>query len=170
MARSGVQLRDRRVTERLLATVSIVAGIGVITARAHGAPVPTDWSTVQARVRSPFAQTGGSTPIPRCPRGEVDNYLSPSTQQCWFDSPRGRWRTLGHELHYYSLVVEVEATSFADADEIARRFVKRHGKRFTEIMVYVQEESALHTSTIRRVRWTRRAGFDTLEFEGSLRR
>jgi hypothetical protein len=107
----------------------------------------------------------------------VENYLLSEAQQCWYTSPNGRWRTLNHELHYDVLVVEAEATSFADAEEITRRFVEVHGgasedfTSFTEILVYVQQEGAPVTSTIHRVRWSKSSGaYEVLEFEGSLQR
>jgi hypothetical protein len=103
-----------------------------------------------------------ATQIHRCPRGTVDNYLLPRWQQCWFDAANGRWRTVNHELHYDVLVVEVKTESLADSDEIAGRFVKRHGERFPlEILIYVQRES---DATVRRVTWSKRAGFKSLEF------
>jgi hypothetical protein len=103
-----------------------------------------------------------ATQIHRCPRGTVDNYLLPRWQQCWFDAANGRWRTVNHELHYDVLVVEVEATSLADSDEIAGRFVKLHGERFPlEILIYVRQES---DAMVRRVTWSKRAGFKSLEF------
>ena len=109
--------------------------------------------------------------IRRCAKGPVDNYLSQQWQQCWFDAPRGRWRTLNHELHYDVLVVEVEAASLADADEIARRFVRLHDDRFSEILIYVQAASTPTASRIvRRVRWARKTGFETLEFVAPPRR
>jgi hypothetical protein len=107
----------------------------------------------------------------------VENYLLPDAQQCWYASPNGRWRILNHELHYNVLVVETEATRFADAEAITRRFVDAHGgasedfTSYSEILVYLQEESAPATSTIHRVRWSTSSGtYDVLEFEGSLQR
>lgn len=101
-----------------------------------------------------------------CPPGRIDNYLSSEARQCWFYAPQGRWRTLSHELHYDVVVVRVEATSLDDADAIARRFVEVHGRRFSEVMIYVQAESAPMPPRIRRVRWTDNTGFERLEFIG----
>jgi hypothetical protein len=105
-----------------------------------------------------------------CRKGPVANYLERVAQRCWFDARNGRWRTLRHELHYYSLVVEVEAEGLADAEEIASRFVQVHGERFREIMLYVQAAPAGVESLIRRIRWLPGRGYDTLEFTGALRR
>ena len=106
-----------------------------------------------------------ATHIHRCPSGAVDNYLLPRWQRCWFDAAHGRWRTVNHELHYDVLVVEVEAASLAVSDEIASRFVELHGERFPlEILIYVRQEAAPPGATIRRVTWSKRAGFKTLEF------
>jgi hypothetical protein len=117
------------------------------------------------------AQTSTHDGVGRCRPGPVENYLAPESQQCWFDAPNGRWRILRHELHYDSLVVEVEAASHADADEIAERFVLVHGERFPdEITLYVQAGAPGIDSLIRRVQWTRAGGFKVLEFVGSLRR
>jgi hypothetical protein len=105
-----------------------------------------------------------------CRKGPVANYLERVAQRCWYDARNGRWRTLRHELHYYSLVVEVEAESLADADEIASRFVKVHSEKFREIMLYVQAAPVGVDSLIRRIRWLPGSGYDTLEFTGTLRR
>lgn len=109
------------------------------------------------------------TDIGSCPR-RVTNYLAAHAQQCWFNGPEGRWRTLAHELHYDVVVVEVEAATLDAAPGIARRFVELHGERFVEIVVYVQAERAPVPSPIRRMRWTRGGGFETLDFTGTLRR
>jgi hypothetical protein len=107
---------------------------------------------------------------PTCPPGPVENYLAANAQKCWFEAPHGRWRTLGHDLHYYTIVAEAEASSLEDADEIARRFVEVHGEKFEEILIYVQEVLAPKTSMIRRVRWIKGSGYDHLEYVGALRR
>ena len=104
--------------------------------------------------------------IPSCPPGRVANYLSQEAQQCWYAASQGRWRTLSHELHYDVLVVQVEASSVDDSDEIAGRFVERHGGRFSEILIYVHPEPAEASARIRRVRWTGDTGFQRLEFSG----
>jgi hypothetical protein len=106
----------------------------------------------------------------------VENYCWPPARQCWYSSPHGRWRILNHELHYDVLVLETEATSIADAEEITHRIVEvpRASEDFTfssEILVYAQEEGTPATSTIRRARWTNRSGtYEVLEFEGALQR
>ncbi|MQA29269.1 MAG: hypothetical protein GEU82_05430 [Luteitalea sp.] len=116
-------------------------------------------------------------PRPCREQRRVENYLVARAQQCWYSSPNGRWRITNHELHYDVLVVETEATSITDAEELTRRIVEVHGgasegfTSFSEILVYVQEEGAPATSTIRRVRWTNRSGtYEVLEFEGALQR
>jgi hypothetical protein len=153
----------RSVARRLLRTsFLILAGVALpqaTTMHAFAAPVPS------------FTQRGARDSISRCPSGEVENYLAAEWQQCWLDAAHGRWRTLNHELHYYTVIVEVEAASLADAEEIARRFADLHGDRFEEITVYVQAESAPEKSEIRRVEWSRDTKtFETLDFVGSLNR
>jgi hypothetical protein len=64
-------------------------------------------------------------------------------------------------------VVDVEAVSLSDADEIARRFVSSAGARFAEMLIYVRPESPRPGSRVRRVRWTRTQGFESIEFAGS---
>jgi hypothetical protein len=98
-----------------------------------------------------------------CAPGPVDNYMAARWQQCWFDSARGRWRTTNHEFHYDVLVVQVEATTVEDAEEITRRWVGQHRERFQEILVYVRLTSGT-PSTTRRVRWTTGTGYQTLDF------
>lgn len=101
--------------------------------------------------------------VPPCARSAAEQLLSTDALQCWFDAPRGRWRTLSHESHYAVLVVTVEGTDVRDAEAIARQFVERERQRFSEILIYVQEPSN-QTGTIRRVRWTMDSGFETLDF------
>jgi len=118
--------------------------------------------------------------IPRCRPGPVANYLAADAERCWHEAPHGLWRTLRHELHYDVVVIEIEAESLRDADEIARRIVANLGDsglpfnarrlRFREVMLYVQEASAPETSPVRRIRWTRTGGYESLTFDGSLRR
>ena len=104
---------------------------------------------------------------PRCAPGPVDNYLSEGWQRCWFDAAHGRWRTLSHEFHYDVLVVEVEAASLEDAEEIIRRFIDLHRERFTDITVYVHMEPASRPGPVRRIHWSSDAeALDTLDFTG----
>lgn len=104
----------------------------------------------------------------RCPSGPVDNYLATRWQQCWFDAASGRWRTLSHDFHYDVLIVEVEAASLDDAEEITRRFVGLHAGRFMDITIYVYEEPASMPGPIRRVHWASGADeLDTLDFTGA---
>jgi hypothetical protein len=148
----------------------VLAGVCVTTSPClDGATSRATGLSYQTRT-VPGAPARAGDRIRSCPAGPVDNYLSERWQQCWFNGPHGRWRTLEHHLHYYTLVVEVEAASLADADDIARRFVDLHKEQFSEIMLYVQAASAPATSLIRRVRWTKGTRFESLEFVGSLRR
>jgi hypothetical protein len=116
--------------------------------------------------------TGSSSPqVENCPRGPVENYMLTVWQQCWFAAAQGRWRTLNFETHIDSLVVEVEAANLADADEIAKRWVKLHGDEYrSEIVIYVRKETPAIPATIRRVSWSRTRGFSTLEFPAEPRR
>ena len=102
--------------------------------------------------------------IERCPAGAQEDLLSFRALQCWFDAPHGRWRILSRVSVYEALVVEAEATELLDADEIARQFVATGDGRFSEVLVYVQRESAADPTLIRRIRWTRLTGFEALQF------
>jgi hypothetical protein len=102
--------------------------------------------------------------IPRCPDDADRDLLSAKALQCWFTAPHGRWRTLNHQSHLEALVVEVEARDLRDADEIARRLVSQVEVAYSEVLVYVQAESAGDLLRLRRVRWMRNAGFETLDF------
>jgi hypothetical protein len=120
----------------------------------------------QARGASRAGSKPAAGQIRPCPRGTVDDYLLDQWQRCWFDAANGRWRTLSDDTHYDTLVVQVEAASLADAEEIARRFVKVHGERYPlEILIYVHQETQAPTRTVRRVTWSARSGFRTLDFE-----
>jgi hypothetical protein len=108
--------------------------------------------------------------IPPCPAGADKDLLSPAAIQCWFMAPHGSWRVLSRVHVHAVLIVEAQAVDPRDAEAIARSFVDAFGKTFLEIVVYVQRESGPRPGLIRRVSWTRRAGFDALEFTGRLDR
>ena len=99
-----------------------------------------------------------------CPPAATEHLLSTDALQCWFSARHGRWRTLSHESHYAVLVVNVEAVRVDDAAVIARRFVAGERHSFSEILVYVQNESPRDTDIIRRIRWTVESGFEILDF------
>ena len=102
--------------------------------------------------------------IPQCPAGAASDLLSTNALQCWLTAAHGRWRTLSHQEAYGALVVQIEASDLADADEIARRFVDSRHDALSEISVYVQRESPAGPTLIRRVRWTPDVGYETLDF------
>lgn len=102
--------------------------------------------------------------IPACPADAAKNLLSSDALQCWFTASHGRWRTLNHQSHLEALVVETEARDLRDAVEIARGVIEDPMARaFSEILVYVSRPQDRETQ-IRRVRWTQRTGFETLDF------
>ena len=105
--------------------------------------------------------------IPACPPAAVDALLSPDALQCWFAARHGRWRILSHVSLYDALVVQVEAQSLRDADEIIRRFTEPHSELFSEILVYTHSESRTPSAMVRRVRWTKSSGYEALEFPAS---
>ena len=107
--------------------------------------------------------------IPDCPELAERDLLSSKALQCWFTAPHGRWRTLGHQSHLEALVVEIEARDLRDAEEIARRVVDPVASAFSEVLVYVQAEPADRLVRVRRVRWTRSTGFETLDFSSPQR-
>ena len=158
-----------RVKGLLATSLLTLAGVALLPATSASASAGTAlWTKQKQAVSQPPKKAGGG--IRPCPRRPIVDYMAAEFLQCWFDAPHGRWRTLNHEFHYTVLVVEVEAASLDDAHEIAARWAKVHREMFSEILVYVQAESARETSLIRRVRWTRAKGYDTLEYMGSLRR
>jgi hypothetical protein len=106
----------------------------------------------------------GDLGIPACPPSTSADLLSANALQCWFSAPHGRWRTLRQESHYTVLVVHVAVQSQQDARDIAGRFVAGEGGRFSEILIYAEPESANGRTGTRRVRWTRDAGFEELDF------
>jgi hypothetical protein len=115
-----------------------------------------------ARHRPPRTDYG----IPRCAPGAGDDLLAVAALQCWFDAAHGRWRIIEHHSLYQELVVDVEATSLGDADDIARRCVTSAGAAFSEMLIYVRPESPRPAPRVRRVRWTRAHGFESIEFPG----
>jgi hypothetical protein len=103
--------------------------------------------------------------IPPCPTAAQRDLFSSDALQCWFAGPRGRWRRVDHQSHLEALVVFVEARDVRDAETIARRLVEDpFAEMYSEILVYVNPEKPDGASRVRRVRWIRDGGFDTLEF------
>lgn len=102
-----------------------------------------------------------------CVAGAERDLLSVSALQCWFQARQGRWRIVSSVPTQGVLLVEVEAAEIDDAEEIAERFVASERGQYLEIMVYVQAEWAGPSTRIRRIHWTRRGGFETLEFNSS---
>jgi hypothetical protein len=100
-----------------------------------------------------------------CSAAAANALLSPQALHCWFEARHGRWRILSHVSFHDALVVQVEARSLDDADEITRRFTAGDISSFSEILVYTKAESP--TSRVRRVRWTRSTGYEVLEFTSS---
>ena len=91
--------------------------------------------------------------------------LEPMALQCWWQAAHGRWRTLSHESHYSTLVVNVELADRRDAREIAQRFVDGERATFDEILVYGHPAVSARARQVRRVRWTQSGGFEVLDFE-----
>ena len=136
----------RQRSERLL-SATVIAGSIVATACAS------------LRVDAP------DYGIPRCPAAAQRDLLSHEALQCWFAAPNGRWRTLDHQSHLEALVVFVEARDVRDAETIARQLIEDPAANvYSEILVYVRPERPDVTSRVRRVRWTRGAAFETLDF------
>jgi hypothetical protein len=103
--------------------------------------------------------------IPVCGQAADQNPLSTDALQCWKNARHGRWRMLNHQSHLEALVVEVEANDLRDAVEIAQRVVADPmADPFTEILVYVARPQGGDELRVRRVRWTRGSGYETLEF------
>lgn len=153
----------RRAAETLI-SAAVAAAFLPLTAGAADAARPE-----QKPVPSKSSPSADNQ-IRRCPKRTITSYLEEDLLQCWFDGPSGRWRTLSHDYHYTVLVVEVEAASLDDAREIARRWVDAHNLMFSEILVYVQAAKTPATSPVRRVRWVKDKGYETLEYLGALER
>jgi hypothetical protein len=103
--------------------------------------------------------------IPPCPAAAQRDLFSDHALQCWFTAPNGRWRRLDHQSHLEALVVFVEARDVRDAETIARLLVEDPAARtYSEILAYVRPERPDVSSRVRRVRWTRDMGFETLDF------
>jgi hypothetical protein len=112
----------------------------------------------------------GRDGVTKCPPAAAEALLAVDALQCWFAARHGQWRTLSHDSHFDVLLVQVEAFDLRDAEEIAQQFVVNQRQTYSEIMVYVQAPARTGVATIRRVRWTRQGGSDTLEFEAPPRR
>jgi hypothetical protein len=101
--------------------------------------------------------------IAPCPGGASGDLLATESLQCWFPATHGRWRLLSRESHVDALVVNIVVTRLQDADDVARQLVAQQDERFSEILLYAQAESPV-APRVRRVRWTRAAGFGVMEF------
>jgi hypothetical protein len=91
--------------------------------------------------------------------------MSTDALQCWFTALHGRWRFVSHGTHLEALVAEVIADDLRDAEEIARDFVASESAIYSEVLVYARVAVPESGSAMRRVRWTRAGGYDTLEFD-----
>ena len=60
--------------------------------------------------------------------------------------------------------MEVEARDLRDAEEIGQRIADPVTAAFSEVLVYVKAEPEGGLVRVRRVRWTRSTGFETLDF------
>jgi hypothetical protein len=87
--------------------------------------------------------------------------------QCWFKAQHGRWRRVSHGTHLEALVVDVIVYDLRDAAEIARDFVASESATYSELLVYTRVAVPESGSAMRRVRWTRNGGYDTLEFDAN---
>ena len=137
----------------------------LVTAAAMAAAIGS--SHCAARLAPPKPASAGAKSdfgIPACRAGAERDLLSTDALQCWFNGRYGHWRTLNHQSHLEALVVEIEARDVRDAAAIAQRVVSGPaGTQFSEILVYVAQP-AEHESRIRRVRWTRGGGFETMDY------
>jgi hypothetical protein len=101
--------------------------------------------------------------IPPCEPGAGAQLLEPPALECWFTAAHGRWRLMTQASHLEALVVDVAADDLRDAGEIARRFVAGERHHYSEIIVYAHREPVTLASRVRRVRWTRTAGYEALD-------
>jgi hypothetical protein len=71
---------------------------------------------------------------------------------------------LHHDLHYDSFVVDVEAATVADAQEIAQRFIDNQ-PRFRYLTLYAYKEPSTPPGPVRRVSWSVSGGFELLDYD-----
>jgi hypothetical protein len=143
-----------------IATLTVAGVMTGVLLGGCGAPpeaVP-DPAVAERRVPEP-------RPIPNCsPAAGTSTFLVRDSQNCWYQTPHGRWRIVNHELHYDMLVVRVMAEHLDVAGEVGERFVELHRERFREMVIFVVEETDVEPPPIRRVTWTRAGGFEYLDF------
>ena len=104
--------------------------------------------------------------LPRCEPGAERNLSTEAALQCWFRASHGGWRILTHDGHYDSVVYHVAADDLQDADEIARMVVASEGMGLGELVLYVYPEPIATSLQTRRISWTKRGGYQTLDFPG----
>jgi hypothetical protein len=107
----------------------------------------------------------GDLGIPPCPAAARQRLMATEALQCWFTAAHGRWRLVSHGTHLEALVVDVIVDDLRDAEAIARDFVASESALYSEVLVYTRVAVPESGSAMRRVRWTRSAGYDTLEFD-----
>jgi hypothetical protein len=107
----------------------------------------------------------GDLGIPPCPATAKQRLMATDALQCWFTAQHGRWRLVAHGTHLEALVVDVIVDDLRDAEEIARDFVASESTIYAEVLVYTRVVVPERGSAMRRVRWTRGGGYDTLEFD-----
>jgi hypothetical protein len=104
--------------------------------------------------------------LPACSPAAQKDLSSPAAIQCWFKATHGGWRILVRDTHYDTSVYHVGADAVEDAEEIAKAIVAGEGPALGEMVVYVYPEPIATSSRIRRVRWGRTSGYETLDFAG----
>ena len=122
--------------------------------------------TVAAATGSGLARQRAGGRLPPCSPRVERAPREATAQGCWFKSPHGGWRILSHDAHYDSIVFHVGADDLEDARHVAAVIVGAEGKALGELMLYVYAEPVATSSRIRRVRWDRVRGYETLDFGG----
>jgi hypothetical protein len=112
-----------------------------------------------------LAQRAG-TGLPPCAPTAQNDLSSPAAIQCWFKATRGGWRILVRDTHYDTAVYHVGADALDDAGEIAKAIVAGEAPSLGEMVVYVYPEPIATSSRIRRIRWGKKSGYETLDFGG----
>lgn len=104
--------------------------------------------------------------LPSCPPSALEHLLADDAVACWFeDAELGPWRATSAVQVRDMIIVHVDGASRLVADVVARRLIEQHRATAAEILVYARQAGPPRSgATIRRARWTPRAGLQVDEF------
>lgn len=96
-------------------------------------------------------------PAPEAPRPSSQAEQGPELYNA-------EWRLLKMALAHGVMVIEVEVADPTRALEVARGLREPLGEEYDEVLVYIQRMGGATEAPVRRVRWTKRDGYEELVY------